>query len=87
MQRPEGDSVSETRTAKLEKNHEGDFDDAVLGRGSGQRVTATKEEENHSLGQYKAFIDESATRRAEKVKEDEELKNMRASLSASAVQS
>jgi len=87
----QADPVSEPFSSKLEKNHEG-YSGVVSLIGSlvadlAKESQEAKVEEDHSQQEYEAFMAESAASRDQKVKEIEELKDTRAAVSASLVQS
>ena len=91
MQLLQADRVAEPHTSKLEKNEQG-FNDVASLIGSliadfAKESQEPKVEEDHSQGDYAAFMSESSESRVEKVNEVEELQNTKASLSVSLTKS
>merc|ERR1711916_205586 len=87
----QADPVSEPFSSRLEKNREG-YSGVVSLIGSlvadlAKESQEAKVEEEHSQQEYEAFMAESSVSRDQKVKEIEELKDTRAAVSASLVQS
>ena len=87
----QADPVSEPFSSKLGKDHEG-YSGVVSLIGSlvadlAKESQESKVDEEHSQQEYEAFMAESVASRDLKVKEIEELKDTRAAVSASLVQS
>ena len=85
MQLLQADHVTEPYTSKPEKNEQG-FNDVASLIGSliadlAKESQEAKVEEDHSKGDYAAFVSESSQSRGEKVNEVEELQNTKAFLS------
>ena len=84
MQLLQADRVAEPHTSKLEKNEQG-FNDVASLIGSliadlAKESQEPKVEEDHSQGDYAAFMSESSESRVEKVNEVEELQNTKSVL-------